>query len=216
MYRDSKEAWNQMSDPQKAALEAEINNLSKKGKQGSGIVLRDKFGVIKLGISPADLNLLESSKEGRRALCNIYSFPSVLFNDNQSATYNNVVEARKAAWTDALIPHNNDFANSLTQFLIWPVDEYKSKGLFFDMDYSSVEELQSGIKSKVEWMRLARLSANEIREEVGYNRIESPEMDEPIFNQGDILLSEFTADPNMDKNENNEAKHFGDYNSAKK
>jgi HK97 family phage portal protein len=209
MYRDSTDSWNTMSDPQKAALEKEINGLAKKGKQGGGIVLKDKFGVIKLGISAADLNLLETSKEGRRALCNIYSLPSVLFNDNESATYNNVIEARKAAWTDALIPHNNRFANDMTQFLIWPVEEYKSQGYYFHVDYSGVEELQSGLKDKVAWMLQARLTANEIREELGYSKIDKPEMDEPIFSQSDVLLSEFALDPSLGTEK--QLKNYGDY-----
>jgi len=208
MYRDSPDAWNTLSEPQKKALEKELNGLSKKGKQGGAIVLKDKFGVIKLGISAADLNLLETSKEGRRILCNVYSMPSILFNDNSSATYNNVVEARKAAWTDALIPHNNRFATDLTRFLINPVEQYKTAGYFFGIDYSMVDDLQYGIKDKVEWMIRARLTPNEIREELGYNKIDNPVMNEPIFEQSATTLSDLGINLADDTSG---AKNFGDY-----
>jgi len=205
LYRDAAESFNTMSDPQKINLQKEINGLSQTGKQGSGLVMKDKFGAIKLGISASDLNILESTREGRRILCNVYQFSTALFNDPAGSTYNNVVEARKAAWTDALIPHNNKFANDLTQFLINPVEEYKSAGYFYAMDYSGVEELQLGIKEKVEWMIKAKWSANEIREGTGKDKIEDPQMDQPIFSQSDVLLNELNLDTNLDN------KNHGDY-----
>jgi HK97 family phage portal protein len=205
LYRDGTDSWNTMSDPQKVELQKEINGLASKGKQGSGIVLKDKFAAIKLGVSASDLNILESTREGRRILCNVYQLPAALFNDPAGSTYNNVIEARKAAWTDALMPHNNKFADDLTQFLINPVEEYKSKGYFYAMDYSSVEELQLGIKEKVEWMIKAHWSANQILEATGKDKVDNPQMDEPIFAQNEVLLNELNLDTNLDN------KNYGDY-----
>jgi len=103
-----------------------------------------------------------------------------LFNDPAGSTYNNITTARKAAWTDAIIPHNNKFASELTRFLITPVEEYVKNGYFFDMDYSDVEELQGGIGSRVDWMVKSHWSANEIRQATGKDAIDDPVMDEPI------------------------------------
>ena len=205
LYRDGTDSWNTMGDTQKAQLQKEINGLASKGKQGSGIVLKDKFAAIKLGISASDLNILESSREGRRILCNVYQLSAALFNDPAGSTYNNVTSARKAAWTDALIPFNNKFASDLTQFIINPVEEYKTAGYFYAMDYDSVEELQEGIKEKVDWMTRAKWTANEIREATGKDPVKDDQMDQPIFNQSDVLLDELNLDPNL-KNENH-----GDY-----
>ena len=205
LYRDSQESFQTMSDQQKIALQKEINGLAAKGKQGSGIVLKDKFAAIKLGISIADLNILESTREGRRILCNVYQMSAALFNDPSGSTYNNVSEARKAAWTDALKPFNDRFAEDYTRALINPVKEYVDQGYFFAMDYSSVEELMSGIKEKVEWMIKAHWSANQILVATGKDRVEDPQMDQPIFNQGDVLLNELNLDTNLDN------KNYGDY-----
>jgi hypothetical protein len=194
-----------MSDPQKINLQKEINGLASKGKQGSGIVLKDKFAAIKLGVSIADLNILESTREGRRILCNVYQFSAALFNDPAGSTYNNVTSARKAAWTDALIPFNDKFSNDLTQFIITPVEEYKKAGFFYDMDYSGIEELQEGIKEKVDWMIKAHWSANQILEATGKDRIKDPQMDEPIFGRNEIPLNELSLDTNLD------SKNYGDY-----
>ena len=205
LFRDGAETWNNISDPQKIALEKELNSLASKGKQGSGLVMKDKFGAIKLGVSVGDLNILESTREGRRILCNVYQLSAALFNDPAGSTYNNVSSARKAAWTDALIPFNNKFASDLTQFLITPVEEYKNAGFFYAMDYDSVEELQEGIKEKVDWMIRAHWSANQILEATGKDRVDDPQMDQPIFAQGEVLLNELNLDTDL------ENKDHGDY-----
>ena len=205
VYRDGAETWNNLTPTQKTDLEKELNGVSKKGKQGGAMVMRDKFGVIKLGISAADLNIIESTQDGRRILCNVYQLPVGLFNDPEGSTYNNIIEARKSAWTDAIMPHNNKFAKDLTMFLINPVPEYVEAGYYFDMDYSGVEELQSGMKDKVDWMVRSHWSANQILEATGKNMVENPEMDEPIFSRNDVLLSELTLDPNLN------SKNYGDY-----
>lgn len=205
LYRDGVDSWNTMSDPQKIELQKEINGLAAKGKQGSGLVLKDKFAAIKLGISAADLNILESTREGRRILCNVYQFSAALFNDPSGSTYNNVSEARKAAWTDALVPHNNRFATNLNHFLINCVEEYKSQGYFYDMDYSQVEELQSGIKEKVDWMTRSHWTANEIRQATGKPPIDDEQMNQPIFTQSQVMLNELNLDTDL------ENKNLGDY-----
>ncbi len=208
IHRDSDDNWNTLSEPQKIEIEKEITDISKKQRQGGGMVLKDKFNIIKLGLSPADLNIIESTQDGRRILCNVYQFPVALFNDPEGSTYNNVTTARKSAWTDALIPHNNRYANSLTRFLIKPVEEYRKQRLFYYMDYSKVEELQSGLKDKVDWMTRAHWSANQILQATGKNRIDDPVMDEPIFSRTDVLLSELGFDSDLNKD-------FGDYMTLK-
>ncbi len=205
IFRKGQEVWNNLSDPQKDQLEKELSTVTKRGKQGGAMVMKDEFGVQMLGLSPSDLKIIESTQDGRRILCNVYQMPVVLFNDPEGSTYNNVVEGRKAAWTDALIPFNNKFAANLNACLIAPVPEFVSGGYFFDMDYSNIEELQSGIKNKVDWMTKAKWTGNEIRVATGKDVVEDDAMNQPIFNQGDVLLDELSLDPNLVN------KNHGDY-----
>ena len=65
--------------------------------------------------------------------------------------------------------------------------------MYFGFDYAEVEELQEGMEIKVNWMRGARWTGNEIREATGKNRIDDPAMDEPIIPMGDGLLSDLSA-----------------------
>jgi HK97 family phage portal protein len=208
MFRNSENDYNSLTPQQKTELEKELQS-AKQGKQKQAKVLRDKFDIIQLGQSLVDLNIIESTQDGRRILCNVYQFPVSLFNDPEGSTYNNVSTARKAAWTDALIPHNDQFASAMTNFLIRPVEEYVKAGYYFKMDYTEVEELQSGLKERVEWMSKAKWTGNEIREGTGKDKIDEDYMNEPIFNQGDVLGDELSLDPNL------EAKDYGDYGTNK-
>lgn len=205
LFRKGQEVWSALSDPQKTELEKELSSISKRGRQGAGMVMKDEFGIEKLGLSPSDLKIIESTQDGRRILCNVYQMPVALFNDPEGSTYNNIVEARKSAWTDALIPLNSKFTNDLNATLIAPVPEYVSGGYFYDMDYSSIEELQSGIKDKVDWMVRAKWTGNEIRQATGKDIVDNDQMNQPIFSQSDVLLDELNLDTNL------ENKNYGDY-----
>jgi len=99
------------------------------------------------------MNILESSREGRRALCNVYGLPSALFGDVAGSTYNNMLTARKAAWTDCIIPNLRSVEHALNEMLITGVESYKD--LYFGFDYSGVEALQEGMETKVAWMKAA-------------------------------------------------------------
>lgn len=63
-----------------------------------------KLRYIQTGMSPTDLKLLEGIVSSLRQLCAIYGLPSVLFNDNDNSTYNNVKEAKISAYQDSYLP----------------------------------------------------------------------------------------------------------------
>ena len=87
----------------------------------------DKFNKIKIstsdlsyiqtGMSPSDLKLLEGVMNDLRLISAIYGMPSVLFNDNDSSTYNNVSEAKVTAYSDVYVPLNDKILSSLVSFL---------------------------------------------------------------------------------------------------
>ena len=203
IFRDSENAWNILTPEQKEELTKELNDAKKLGNRGGIMALKEKMNVIKLGVSAADLNIIESTKDGRRVLANVYQFPVSLLNETEGSTYNNMKEARKAAWTDALKTLNDNLANGLNMFIIDPVLEYKDYRYF--MDYSNVEELQENLSEKVIWMNNAKWTGNEIRQATGKEAIQDESMDQPLFNQGQILLNELNFDPTL------ENKNLGDY-----
>jgi phage portal protein BeeE len=192
---------------QRKELEDQFKDYSKKYKNGLPIVLQDAFKAISLGISPVDLGLLNSTKEGRIRLCAIYGFPAVLVGDTSASTYNNVVEAKTDAWLNCIKPNLDDLAGDLTSFLIKPVEQFKSQGLFFAWDYSAVQELQKDIAKQVTWMKQSYWTPNEIREATGVNPINDPVMDEVWVGLGEQPISQATVDLINEP----PVKNFGDY-----
>ena len=200
--QDGRTMYEGLTKEQQFDLKKQLRENSQQLKRGEPVVSRIELDMLKLGVSPVDLGILESSIAGMRRLCNIYNIPSVLMNDNENSSYNNVSSARRAAWTDCIIPLNKSFATDLTYFLTNGINEYEP--FYFVYDYSEVEEMQEAIAGRVTWMRQAGWSKNEIRQATGRPRVEVPIMDEPIFNQGEIPLSDMTF--NID-----EEKDFVDY-----
>ena len=75
------------------------------------------LSYIQTGMSPTDLKLLEGILSSLRILCAAYKMPSVLFNDNEQSTYNNVSEAKKSAYVDAYLPLADKFYTGLSAWL---------------------------------------------------------------------------------------------------
>lgn len=192
IFRDSTEIAAQLTDAQRAEMREMFKKHAAGKSRGSGLIAPEKLGMLRLGVSPVDLGILDSSIDGRRRLCNIYGFPAQLMNDAAATTDNNVQEVRKAAWSDCIIPNLTELAADLTAFLIDPVQEYQ--GLFFGWDYSEVQELQADMVKKVEWMTKAWCSPNAILEATGQKPVNNPLMDEPWVPMGVIPLSQATED----------------------
>ena len=94
-----------------------------------------------MGMSPVDLNIIESDRMDLRALCNIYHVPSELFNDAANKTYSNTKEAGSAVYTNAVLPALNQFRDALNQYI-----SGKYPGLYCDYDASMISELQDDLQ----------------------------------------------------------------------
>lgn len=193
LYRKAKTMMERLGPEQRKEIADIMKDATKSANKGKPVVFPDEFGKLDFGISPVDLGILSSSQEGRRVLCNIYGFPTELLNDKAGSTYNNIVEAKKDAWNNCIIPNLNDFAMDLNAFIVNPIPEYK--GLFFAFDYSAVAELQKDLATQVVWMKSAYWTPNEIREATGAKPIDDPAMGEPWFGMAESPLSAVTEPP---------------------
>ena len=129
--------------------------------------------VERVGINPADLEIVNNSEHALRVLCNIYGVPSVLFNDNASSTYNNVSQARKDFYEFTIMPLNKMFAQKVKHKL------FRDEDVYLKFDYSQIEVLQESFHKKALTLStLWELTANEKRELLGYEPINDPAMDE--------------------------------------
>lgn len=100
-----------------------------------------KLKYIQTGMSPTDLKLLEGIMNKLRLLCSVYGMSSVLFNDNENSTYNNVLEAEKASYNNVFIPLANKFDREISKFLN---DRLKlSREEFVTVDKTSIDVIKA-------------------------------------------------------------------------
>ena len=109
--------------------------------RGKNIVTSATLKWQQMGMSPVDLNIIESDRMDLRALCNVYHVPSELFNDTANKTYSNTKEAGSAVYTNAVLPALNQFRDALNQYI-----SGKYPGLYCDYDASMISELQDDLQ----------------------------------------------------------------------
>jgi HK97 family phage portal protein len=109
--------------------------------RGKNIVTSADLKWQQMGMSPVDLNIIDSDRMDLRSLCNVYHVPSELFNDAANKTYSNTKEAGSAVYTNAVLPALNQFRDALNQFI-----SSKYPGLYCDYDASMISELQDDLQ----------------------------------------------------------------------
>jgi HK97 family phage portal protein len=101
-----------------------------------------------VGLSPVDLDIIESEKWSLRRFCNVFGgVPSQLLNDPDNKVYNNSVEGEKALTSRCALPLLTAFRDKLNQKLQtdWG---YKGKNVFVDFDMNVFTELQEDLRTK--------------------------------------------------------------------
>ena len=107
-----------MLDPERERLQTEFDKGTGGADKYNKIHLTSsKLRFLQTGMSPTDLKLLEGILSSLRLICGVYGMPSVLFNDNDSSTYNNVAEAKTTAYTDVYIPLDEKVNKELSKWL---------------------------------------------------------------------------------------------------
>lgn len=162
-----------------------------RGKSKERFMIKNKpVEVHEIGKSPVDLNIMEYMKLSLRDYCNVYNVPSVLLNDNSNATYNNVKEATKALWNNAVIPEleylKEDF-NKLADIY----NKITGQDLYFDYCLDDIPELQddksllANSLAQTWW-----LSPDEKREAMDMEPVGTPEMQSIYAPMGIMPIAE--------------------------
>jgi len=174
------------------------------GNRNRGKVL---FGAGKIdykqtGLSPADLQLLESAQFTFRKLCRVFKMPSALFNDNEYSTQNNQQEFKKDAYVDGVLPMVIKMRDALNRSLL---PDFNKKGLtYIDADFTNISALQQDMKTLSEWLNNSpEITPNERREMKMFQRLPYPYMDKPWIQKGydtmeNIVNGMDIVDPGVD------------------
>lgn len=159
------------------ASQLEAQWAQKVGSQRAGkvMVTAAKMQWTALGLSPVDLNIIESQKMDLRDICNVYGVSSELFNDPDNKTNANKAESRKALYYERVIPEIDSIRDELNRWLVAP---YNRDGKIYHIDYdiTSIPALQEDMEKLANNLdRSWWLTGNEKRVAQGYDT--RPEME---------------------------------------
>jgi phage portal protein BeeE len=163
-----------LTEEQAIALQERLRIYTKAENKGKIPVTSYNLKWQQMGMSPTDLNIIESDKMDQRALCNIYHVPSELFNDPNSDTYASAKEASTAIWVNAVIPQLTQFRDAFNNH----INRRNDQGIWVDYDTSVVPELQDDLATQVTGLKEAYwITPNERRVVTGWDERDTPEMD---------------------------------------
>ena len=159
---------------------------------GDIIITPKKLSWVNFGLNASDVSLIEQYNASIKDLCNIYAVPVQLLNNTESSTYNNMKEAKKALYQNAVIPELNKIRDELNR---WLVPKFGEK-LFIDFDYSAIPELQEENEKVVDQLSKAWwVTPNEKRRVMNYGvDEENPAMDN-YYIPANLLPIETDEDP---------------------
>jgi HK97 family phage portal protein len=130
------------------------------------LVTTAKFKYQQLGLSPVDLNIIESQKMDLRDICNVYGISSELLNDPDNKTNSNKAESRKALYYERIIPELDSFRDELNR---WIVPAYGAN-YYIDYDLSAIPALQDDMEKVTTQLSNAWwITGNEKRAVQGYD-----------------------------------------------
>ena len=158
-------------------LEQELNSEKNINKTK---YLRTAIEVHKLGSTPVELGLLDSSKDSITALCFAYEFPIDLYYGQSK--YENAREARKAEYESIAIPMVEEFCND---FMLYCNKYFKdTQNLKFIVNRDKIDVLKESPTEILSNLNLMGASLNEKREAYGYPPINKPYANEPMLQLG--------------------------------
>jgi phage portal protein BeeE len=148
-----------------------------------------------LGLSPVDLKILDSLGVTRGIIADAYGVPNQLLSGSTDRTYSNYMEAARSLWSNAIVPKLDSMLDKMG---VWLIPQMGEKG-FLQADYTNVDVLQRNKQELAQWMSQAEaFTKNEIREALGYDYMDTPEMDQVFVSLGKVPID---YSPNMDDTE---------------
>lgn len=145
------------------------------------------------GMSAQEMKVIESLSTFKGNICDAYNVPNQLLSGSKDRTYNNYKEADRTLWINAIKPNLDGLLSKLTK---WLAPLTKEMGHSLIADYSEIESLQYNKTELVQWMVMAKsFTRNEIREAVGYQRIETDEMDKVYDSVGTVPVDQLGLMP---------------------
>lgn len=152
--------------------------------------LRQAVDVHKIGSTPVELEILDSTRDSVTALCFVYEIPVDLYYGQSK--YENAREARKTLYESIAIPMLQDFCNDFMTYLQRQFPN-EVKGLKLYVNKDNIDVLKMSSTENLINLEKIGASLNEKRQAYGYPSIEKPYANEPMLPLG-VQFGEMTYD----------------------
>lgn len=137
-------------------------------------ILGKPYDYLNFGLTAVDMDIVKVMDLTLHQWCRVLGLPTVLF-DSEHTSDNNYQNAMRDLVTNTIIPLLASVRDELNR---WLLPRFKAQGLYIDFDVSALPELQRDMEKLANWvMKAWVLSPNEMREVLGYERMEDPTMD---------------------------------------
>lgn len=159
-----------------------------------------------MGMSPKDMDWINSKNTTARDIANAFGVPPMLVNIAGDNTYANYAEARLAMYEETIIPLLNNFKGELNNWLCPMFDKT------IELEYNEDDIPAIADKRKTVFDTMAKadfLTVNEKREAVGYEAI--PGMD--VLSGGQSAMPEEGDDDGSSEEDQEESQEEGDQES---
>ena len=163
-------------------------------KFGKVKVSTTKLGYLQMGMNPNDLKSIETRIEHLRTACALFAVSSQLFGDTAASTYNNMQEAKRAMYIDAIIPLAEKIDRELSKWLI--NDNFALEGIEIKVDTDEIEvlhEVDNALSAKVMAEFAGGLLTQEQALDILYPDLEIALPIGEILNTGDSLAGDPAA-----------------------
>lgn len=151
---------------------------------GDVIITPKKLSWVNFGLNAADVSLIEQYNASIKDLCNIYNVPVQLLNNTDSSTYNNMKEAKKALYQNAVIPELVKVRDELNR---WLAPQY-GPNICIEFDFSMIPELSEDADKVVDQLSKAWwITPNEKREMMSFGIDEENEQLNDYFVPANLI-----------------------------
>jgi HK97 family phage portal protein len=156
---------------------------------GDVIITPKKLSWVNFGLNASDVSLIEQYNASIKDLCNIYNVPVQLLNNTDSSSYNNMKEAKKALYQNAVIPELLKIKDELNR---WLAPKYGNK-LCIEFDFTVIPELQEEADKVVDQLAKAWwLTPNEKRSIMAYGIDEENDVLNDYFIPANLIPTKVT------------------------
>jgi HK97 family phage portal protein len=164
-----------------------------------------KTTFTQIGLSPVDMQVVESGKVTFKKLCNAYRISDRLFNNDATGSEISTTLMVKQLYTNAALPEVYALRDLINKN-ITPLYNIDGKKYFVDCDITGINELQEDMKKMADiYSQLPVMQPNMILEAFNYGKSDNPNMDKYYIKPGyvpidDLNISDLPLTNDYDNN----------------